>query len=64
MVHFQWNERMGIDIAKLSTSRKYSRLRSHNFAANSDLNTRLNTEIRVSQNGGAFKIWKPLMRTL
>ena len=55
---------MGIDIAKLSTSRKCSRLRSLNFAANSDLNTRLNTEIRVSQNGGAFKIWKPLMRTL
>jgi len=55
---------MGIDMSKLSRSKKCSRLKSLTFAASLGSNTRLRREIRVSQNGGAFKICKPLMRTL
>jgi len=57
-------ELIDIDIAKLRTSRKYSSLRTLTVASSLGVNTRLNREITVSQNGGAFKIWKPLMRTL
>ena len=64
MLHFQWKERLDIDIAKLSTSRNCSRLKSLTLAASLGLNTRLSREIKSSQYGGAFKIWKPLFRTL
>jgi len=63
-LHFRWKERIYIDTARLSTGRKYSRLKSLTLAACLDLNTRFIIEIKSSQNGGAFKIWKALMRTL
>jgi len=52
---------INIDIAKLSTSRIYSLLSTLTVAASLGVNALLNREIRVLQNGGAFKIWKPLM---
>jgi len=55
---------MDIDTARLSRGRKYSRLKSLTLAASLDWNTRFIIEIKSSQNGGAFKIWKALMRTL
>ena len=64
MLHLQWKERLDIDTAKLSTSRKCSRLKSLTLAASFELNTRFSREIKSSQNGGAFKIWKALMRKL
>jgi len=45
MLNFEWKELIDIDIAKLSTSRKCSRLKSLNIAANLFLNTRLNRDI-------------------
>jgi hypothetical protein len=57
MLHEQWKELMDIGIGN-------SRLNSLTLAASLDLNTLFNREIRTSQNGGAFKIWKPLRRTL
>ena len=57
MLHEQWKELMDIDITN-------SGLNSLTLAASLDLNTLFNREIRTSQNGGAFKIWKPLRRTL
>jgi len=64
MLLLQWKERMDIDIAQLSRNWICSHLRSLTLAASLDLNTRLSREIRTSQNGGAFKIWKALRRTL
>jgi len=64
MLHFQWKEPIDIDITKLSTSRKFYRLRSLTLAASLDLNTLLNIEMRVSQYGGAFKMCIALMRAL
>jgi len=55
---------MDTDIAKLSTSRICTLLRSLTLAASLDFSTRLSREIRTSQNGGAFKICIALMRTL
>ena len=64
MLHFQWKERMDIDITKVSTCRKYCRLKLLTLAARLDLNTRLSRETKTSQNGGAFKICIALMRVL
>jgi len=64
MLHFEWKELIDIDTATLSKSRKCSRLKSLNIAANLGLNTRLNRDIRISQNCGSFKICKHLMQTL
>jgi len=63
-MHLQWMKLINIDIAKLSTSRIYSLLSTLTVAASLGVNALLNREIRVLQNGGAFKIWKPLMWTL
>jgi hypothetical protein len=57
-------KQMDIDTATLGTIRKYSRLMSLTFAASLELNTRFIIQIKSSQNGGAFKMWIPLMRTL
>jgi hypothetical protein len=64
MLHCQWKKQIDIDKAKLSTSRKWNRLKSLTLSASLDLNTRLNREIRTSVNGGAFKKCIALMRTL
>ena len=63
MLHFQWKERIDIDITKLSTSRKCT-LSSLTLPASLDLNTRLARENKTSQNGGAFKICIALRRIL
>jgi hypothetical protein len=61
---FQRKERSDIHIAMLSTKRKCNALMSLTLCASLDFNTRLIREIRTSQNGGAFKIWIALRRTL
>jgi len=56
LLHFQWKERIDIDITKLSTSRKYCRLKLLTLVASLGLNMSLNRETKTSENGGAFKI--------
>ena len=55
---------LDIDRAKVSTSRKYSRLRSLTFDASFFSSTRLNRELRSAVCGGAFKICTALKRML
>jgi len=55
---------LDIDIGKVSTSRKYSRLRSLTFDASFFFGTRLNREIRSALCGWAFKICAALKRML
>jgi hypothetical protein len=63
-LHFQWEELIDIDIAKVSTSRKYSRLMSLTFDASFFFGTRLNREITSAVCGWAFKTCKDLKRML